>query len=100
MVHELGAVHLRFEHEAFCVHQDVALPAADLLAAVVSTLLSAYPGGLDRLGVHDTRAGLAVTPELNAQTLAYRPVHSLPDTFDAPFPEVIVDGGPRRKVMW
>ena len=75
MVRELGAVRLHIEHKAFCVHQDVALPAVNLLAAVVSTLLSSYPGGLDRLGGQNTRAGLRGAPEPNARALALRSVH-------------------------
>jgi hypothetical protein len=39
-------MNLRFEHEAFGVHQDVAFSALDLLAPIVSPVLPAYPGAL------------------------------------------------------
>jgi hypothetical protein len=47
LVQYLGAVYLSLEHEAFGVHQQVALSAFDLLATIVTPLLSTYPGGLD-----------------------------------------------------
>jgi hypothetical protein len=51
-VHDLGAVDPSLEHEAFRIHQEVRRSALDLLASVVSTLLSAYRGSLDRLAIH------------------------------------------------
>ena len=47
MVHHLGTVDLRLEHEAFGVYQDVALTSLDLLTSVVTTLFSAYCGTLE-----------------------------------------------------
>jgi hypothetical protein len=49
------------DHEPFGVHEDVALAAPHLLAAVEAALLPAHPGGLRRLAVHDprTRFGIA-----------------------------------------
>src|ERR687894_1854856 len=45
------------EPEPLRVHQQVALSAADLLAAVVAPLLPAYPRRLRRLGVYDAGGG-------------------------------------------
>jgi hypothetical protein len=42
---------LGFEEQSLRVHQQVALPAAHLLAAVVAPLLVADAGGLCRVGV-------------------------------------------------
>jgi hypothetical protein len=40
------------------VHEYVALAAADLLSAVVSSRFAADPGRLGGLGVHDASAGV------------------------------------------
>ena len=50
-----------FEHEAFRIDQEMALPAFDLLSTIVSTLLSAYPGTLYRLAIHNASAGLRIS---------------------------------------
>jgi hypothetical protein len=49
-------MYLRFEHQALGIHQQVSLAASNLFAAVVSSLLSAYPGRLDRLAIDDRAA--------------------------------------------
>ena len=92
-------MHFGFEHKPFGVYQEVALSAADLLSTVVTTLLSAYPGRLDRLGIHYCSTGLGIAPESNAQTLTEGPVDPFPDTAYAPLPEVMKDGFPRWEVV-
>src|SRR5215212_5351973 len=99
MVQHLGAVNLRLEYESLRVHQQVALTPFDLLAPVVTALFSAHRGALDRLGVHHASAGLRVPFQSNAQALAEGPVDPLLGTVDAPFPEVVVDGGPPGEVV-
>jgi hypothetical protein len=49
-------VDLGLEYQSLGVHQEVPLPASNLLVGVVPPLLAAYPGALGRLGVGDTRA--------------------------------------------
>jgi hypothetical protein len=99
LVYYLGAVYLSLEHEAFGVHQEVSLTAFNLLATIVTPLLSAHPGGLGRLGVHYPSAGFRIALELNAQAFAESAVHPLPRSVDAPSSEVVKDGLPRREVV-
>jgi hypothetical protein len=40
-------VNLGFEDETFGVHQQVTLPALDLLSSVITALFSAHGGALD-----------------------------------------------------
>ena len=53
---DLRAVHLGLEDQALGVHQEVPLPASNLLVGVVPPLFATYSGALGRLGVGDTRA--------------------------------------------
>src|SRR5829696_6156635 len=75
------------------------LSALDLLSTVVATLLSAHSGGLDRLTIHNPRARLRIPLQANPQTFSDSPVDPCPGAIDAPFPEVVVNGGPSRKVV-
>jgi hypothetical protein len=68
-------VYLGFQNQSFSVHQEVALVAADLLlAAIVTALLSAYPGRLRGLRIDDPCTGLSVSPREYAQVLAQRSI--------------------------
>jgi hypothetical protein len=49
LIGDLGAVDLDLENQAFRVHQELALPAANLLPTIVSTRLTTYAGRLSRL---------------------------------------------------
>jgi hypothetical protein len=49
LVWDLGAVDLGFDHQTLGVHQQMPLPAADVLASVEAPLLAAYPGALGLL---------------------------------------------------
>ena len=51
---------LRFEDEAFGVHQQMPLSSFYLLGAVETPVLPAHRGALYRLGVHYSGAGLGV----------------------------------------
>src|SRR5215212_4033831 len=56
----LRCVRQGFEHESLGVHQDVAFTPLDLLSSVVTPLFAAHRGALERLAVHDARAGLGI----------------------------------------
>jgi hypothetical protein len=84
VVHDLGAVDLRLEHETLGVYQDVALTAFDLLSTVVSTLFSAHSGALDRLRVHHARTGLRIPPQANPKAFTGGTVDLLPSAVDTP----------------
>ena len=42
LIGDLGAVDLGFEHQSLRIHQEMTLPAANLLPTVVSTCLTTY----------------------------------------------------------
>jgi hypothetical protein len=91
-------VHLGFQYEALGVHQQLSLPAANLLAAVVSSRLTAHPARLCRLRVHYRGTGLGISPEPSAQELADSVVRPFPSAVEAPSSEVMIDGAPRWEV--
>jgi hypothetical protein len=88
-----------FEHQTLRVYQQVPLATFDLLGAVVTTLLPAHACGLDRLAIHDGRAGLRVPLEAHTHALAQGGVHPFPRSIQAPGAEVMVDGLPRRELV-
>src|SRR5215212_5022865 len=81
---DVRAVDLGFEHQALGVYQEVALPSLHLLGAIVSSLLSAHPGRLDRLAVYDARAGPGVPLQAYPRALTQGGVHPLPDPIHSP----------------
>src|SRR5688572_1153847 len=83
-----------FEHQPLGVHQQVTLAALDLLATIVTALLSTYACRLDRLRIHYASSRLRVSLQANPQALAERPIDPLPSAVDTPFPEVPVNGRP------
>src|SRR5829696_5405461 len=99
LVGHLGAVDLGFEDQSFCIHQQMTLPAANLLPALVAPRFATYPGRLGRLRIDHSRAGLGVSPQPHPQALAQRRVEPLPHTVEAPNPEVVMDGLPGREVV-
>src|SRR5829696_7853849 len=76
----------------------MAFPAANLLAPVEAPLLAADSGGLRRLAVHYPGTRLGLPSELLPQPPAQDAVHPLPNSVDAPSPEVVEHGLPGRKV--
>src|SRR5215203_3201235 len=70
-----------------------------LLSSVVASL-SSYPGSLHRLRIHYASAGLRIPLEACSQTMAQGIMQPLPGTIDAPNPEVMMDGLPRRELVW
>ncbi len=76
-----------------------AISALYLLAAVISSLLFAYAGALDRLAIDYASAGLRISPHTDPHPLAQDGVQLLPGIVKAPSPEVMMDGLPRRKVV-
>src|SRR5918998_2197625 len=78
----------------------MALAAFDLLGSVVATFFSSHSGRLHRLAIYYPRAGLGVPLLANPHSLAQGGVHPFPSAIQAPGAEVVVDGFPRRKVVW
>jgi hypothetical protein len=92
-------VDLGFEHQALGVYQDVAFSALYLLGSVVTALFSAHRSALDRLAIHHAGAGLRISVQANPKAFTDRPVDPFPGTVDAPFSEVVVDGGSPGEVV-
>jgi hypothetical protein len=67
---DLCAVDPYRKHQALGVHKKVALSALDLLAPIVVTLFSTYPGCLNRLAIHYPGAGLRISLETYPHPLA------------------------------
>src|SRR5215211_3905239 len=76
----------------------MALPAANLFAAVVTSRFSAHPGSLCGLRVDYPGTGLGVSSEASSQALVDCLVHLFPGAVEAPSSEVVVDSLPRREV--
>ena len=72
---DLCAVNPGFERQTLRVYQEVSLSSFDLLATVVSALLSAYAGRFDRLAIYDARARLRVSLEAYPHPLTQGGVH-------------------------
>src|SRR5215208_4615353 len=98
LIRDLRAVNPGLDHQAFRVHQDVALPAPHLLAAVKAPLLSADAGSLHRLAVHDSSTGLRVSPELRPQAFTHRAVQPLPGAIQTPGSKVVEHRLPGREL--
>jgi hypothetical protein len=89
----------RLEHQAFRIHQQMALFSPfHLLSGVEAALVPSHSRGLRRLGVHDPGAGVLVPAKPPPQPLAQLGVQALPRSVDAPSPEPVLDGLPRREV--
>jgi hypothetical protein len=73
-------VDLGLEHESFGIDQQMALPAIDLLAAVVTAFLSAYPGGFDRLAIDYACTGLRISVQANSKAFPHSSVDTFPGT--------------------
>src|SRR5919107_1368471 len=63
LVQHFRAVNLSFENQTLGIYQQVTFSALHFLAAIVSSLCSAYPCGLHRLAVHYARTRLRVPLE-------------------------------------
>ena len=87
------------EHQSLGVHQQVTLAALDLLATIITALLSTYASRLDRLGIHYASGRLRVSLQADPKAFAERSIDPLPSAVDTPFPEVPVNGGPSREVV-
>jgi hypothetical protein len=99
VVLDLRAMDLGFEHQALRIYEQVSLSALDLLTAIVTTLLSAYPGRLDRLAIYYACAGLRISLHADPHPFAQGSVHPLPGSIHSPQTEVVVDGLPGWEVM-
>jgi len=92
-------VDVRLEYEPLGVYQQVTLSSFDLLAPVVTPMFSSYRCSLDRLRINHSGAELRISLQANPETFSQSTVDPLPAAIDAPFPEVVVDGGPSREVV-
>ena len=99
VVHHLGAVDLGFEHQTLGIYEQMALSPFHFLAAIVTTLLSAYSGRLYRLAIYDAGARLRVSVQTNPNPLTQRGVHPLPGSIQTEFSEVVVDAAPGWEVV-
>jgi hypothetical protein len=63
-VRDAGVVDLGYEHQALGVHEQMSLSSFDLLGSYsIAALFAAHARGLERLAIHDGRAGLRVPLE-------------------------------------
>src|SRR5215211_178520 len=76
----------------------MALSAFHLLGGVEASLVAAHSRGPDRLGVHYCGAGVRVSAKVRPQPFAQLGVKALPGPIDAPPPEPVIDGLPRREL--
>jgi len=70
------------------------LCAFNLLAAVVTTLITSYTRALDRLAIHHASARLRIAFLAHSHSMAQSSVDPLPGAIDPPSPEVMVDSLP------
>ncbi len=77
----------------------MALSTFYLLGGIeAAALLASHSRGPDRLGVHYPGAGIRVPAKATPQTLAQLGIQTLPRPVDAPSPEPVIDGLPRREL--
>jgi hypothetical protein len=62
LIGDLGAVDLGLQDQPFRLHEQVSLPAANLLPTVVASRFATYSGSLGRLRIHYPSAGIRVSP--------------------------------------
>ena len=94
----IGGRHHHGDQQPQRVHQDMALAAVDLLAAVLADLLSAL-GRLDRLAVDGGGAGRWLPTGPDADLLTQRIENPLPGAVGVEPLEVVVDGLPGGEVV-
>jgi hypothetical protein len=97
-VHEVGGMDDRAQHEAFGIHEQVALASFDLLATVKAALPT-NAGGLHGLTVNAARAGLGVTAEAPTEVVAQQRVHALPRSITPPASQAGLHGLPGRPLL-
>ena len=88
---------VRLQERALCVDQNMALAAADLLAAVI-TARPTHLGGLGRLAVNDRRTRLARAADALTMALAQGRVDALPSAVASP-PRIVVEDGLRWRIL-
>jgi hypothetical protein len=94
---QVGGMDHPFAHEAFGIHQQVALASVALLRASSPLQAMGAPlfGGFDRLTGNDRGAGRGIPPGLESCHLAQVGGDLFPGTIQAPAPQRVGDGGPR-----
>jgi hypothetical protein len=93
-------VDLGFEHESFGVYQQMSLTALDLLASYsITAFLSAHACALERLGIHYAGAELRISLQSDPQAFPNCCIDPFPGAVDTLLSEVVVDGGPSRKLV-
>jgi len=93
----IGGVHPRPEDEAEHIHEQMSFSPGELLRPVV-TAHAPDARRFDRLTVDDARARLRIPPLPYPFSFAQDGIQVLPCTIEAPLPEVMVDGLPRREI--
>lgn len=92
-------MHHHLEQQTQRIHQEVALAAIHLLAAVVA-MRPALFGRLDRLAVDDGGAGSGLAPVRLAHALAEDAVNTLPDASATPRAKIVEDRRPGTIFTW
>jgi hypothetical protein len=86
-------------NQSLRVYQRVPFASFDLLGAIVTALPPTDARGLDRLAVHDGRAGLRVALQADSHPLAQGAVHPLPGSTQTPEAKVMAEEFPGREVV-
>jgi hypothetical protein len=73
LVHHVGYMYFRLEHQTFRVHQQVPFSPFYLLSSIVASV-SSYSGSLYRLAIHYARTRLKISLETYSQTMVQRSV--------------------------
>ena len=97
-VHDVGGMDHRAEHEAFRIHQQMALASIDLLAAVKAAWATDATG-LHGLAIDAAGAGLAITAEAEPERFAQQPVNPLPRPIAPPATQVGIHRLPGRPFL-
>jgi hypothetical protein len=91
-------VHLRAQHQAAGVDQDVPLAPVNAFGTIVATN-AANTGCPDRLAVDDACARLRLAANADAEVLAEQLVNVLPSPVQSPQAEVVIRRLPRRELV-
>jgi hypothetical protein len=97
-VHDIGGMNVHGEHEAFGIHQQMPLPAFNLLGPLIASL-PAYPRRLHTLAVQEARTRLSLSPQRYTEVGTSLVVKPLPCPLLAPRAQVVISRFPGREVV-